>query len=86
MGQLVTGGRLEVTALGDEVNEAARIQESARDGNVLASKVLVEHLSDEDARSLGIDPDSVLYRPVSELGSATTKAKRDAGGIPVTVL
>ena len=86
MGQLVTGGRLEVTALGDEVNEAARIQESARDGKVLASKVLVEHLEHSDARALGIDSEAVLYRPVADLPSATTKAKRDAGGIPVTVL
>jgi class 3 adenylate cyclase len=29
MGQLVTGGRLEVTALGDEVNECARILQSS---------------------------------------------------------
>ena len=86
MGQLVTGGRLEVTALGDRVNEAARIQESARDGEVLASKSLLEHLSDDDAAALGIDPDSVIYRTVAELESATDKALRDAGGIPVTVL
>ena len=86
MGQLVTGGRLEVTALGDRVNEAARIQESARDGEVLASKSLLEHLSDEDAAALGLDPDGVIYRTVGELDSATEKAVRDAGGIPVTVL
>ena len=86
MGQLVTGGRLEVTALGDRVNEAARIQESARDGEVLASKSLLEHLTDDDAAALGIDPDSVIYRTVAELESASDKALRDAGGIPVTVL
>ncbi|MDQ4145170.1 MAG: adenylate/guanylate cyclase domain-containing protein [Actinomycetota bacterium] len=86
MGQLVTGGRLEVTALGDEVNEAARIQESARDGNVLSSKVLIEHLEDDDARSLGIDQHRVLYRPIADLPSATPKAKRDAGGIPVATI
>jgi len=86
MGQLVTGGRLEVTALGDRVNEAARIQESARDGEILASKSLLEHLTDEDADALGIDPDGVIYRTVSELDTATEKAMRDAGGIPVTVL
>ena len=86
MGQLVTGGRLEVTALGDRVNEAARIQESARDGEVLASKSLIEHLTDEDAAALGLDADGVIYRTVSELDSATDKAVRDAGGIPVTVL
>src|SRR3990170_461337 len=59
MGQLVTGGRLEVTALGDTVNEAARIQESARDGQVLASKSLLEHLSENDAKALDIDPDAM---------------------------
>jgi class 3 adenylate cyclase len=86
MGQLVTGGRLEVTALGDAVNECARIQESARDGASLASKPLIEHLSDEDARALGLDPDGVVYRTVAELPAASEKAIRDAGSIPVTVL
>ena len=86
MGQLVTGGRLEVTALGDEVNEAARIQESARDGSVLVSKVLVEHLDDADGRALGLESHRVLYRTIGDLPSATPKAKRDAGGIPVTSL
>ena len=86
MGQLVTGGRLEVTALGDRVNEAARIQDSASDGEVLASKSLVEHLTDDDASALGIDADGVIYRTVSELSTASDKAVRDAGGIPVTVL
>jgi class 3 adenylate cyclase len=86
MGQLVTGGRLEVTALGDRVNEAARIQESARDGEVLASKSLIEHLADDDAAALGLDADGVIYRTVSELESASEKAVRDAGGIPVTII
>lgn len=86
MGQLVTGGRLEVTALGDAVNEAARIQQSARDGEGLASKALIEHLSEADARVLQIDPDNVVYRTVGELPGATEKAQRDAGAIPVTVL
>jgi class 3 adenylate cyclase len=86
IGQLVTGGRLEVTALGDEVNEAARIQESARDGKLLASKSSLEHLSESDAKALGLDPDNVIYRTVAELPGASAKAKRDAGGIPVTSL
>lgn len=86
MGQLVTGNRLEVTALGDAVNEGARIQESARDGEAFASKSLIEHLSAEDAAALGLDPDVLLYRTIAELASASDKAKRDAGGIPVTVL
>ncbi len=84
MGQVVTGGRLEVTALGDEVNEAARIQQSARDGAVLASKQVVERLDGEHAAALGLDPDRVSYRTVAELEGATDKAVRDAGGIAVT--
>jgi class 3 adenylate cyclase len=84
MGQVVTGGRLEVTALGDEVNECARIQESARDGAVLASKPLVERLDPEHARRVGIDPDTVAYTTVGELPDASEKAVRDGGTIPVT--
>jgi class 3 adenylate cyclase len=86
MGQLVTDGRLEVTALGDRVNECARIQQSARDGQVLASKTLIEHLSDEDAAGLALDADGVLYRPLAELPGADEKAVRDAGALPVTAL
>ena len=83
MGQVVTDGRLEVTALGDAVNEAARLEQAARDGAVLASKALLERLSDEDARALGIDLDALGYTTVSELDSAGPKAVRDAGTIPV---
>jgi class 3 adenylate cyclase len=86
MGQLVTGGRLEVTALGDAVNECARIQQSAREGEVLASKNLIEHLDDDDAVALGLDPDAMVYRTVAELPGADDKAIRDAGTIPVTIL
>ena len=86
MGQLVTGGRLEVTALGDEVNECSRIQAAARDGQVLASKALLEHLDPEDARSLRVNPDMMLYRTVSEIPGAPEKSIKDAGGLPVTTL
>ena len=86
MGQLVTGGRLEVTALGDEVNECARIQTAARDGQVLASKALLEHLDTEDARALRVNPDMMLYRTLGEIPGVPEKAANDAGGIPVTTL
>ncbi len=86
MGQVVTGGRLEVTALGDEVNECARIQQSASGGEVLASKGLVEQLADEDAQTLSIDADAIPYETVAQLAGATEKALRDAGGIAVTRL
>jgi class 3 adenylate cyclase len=83
LGQVVTGGRLEVTALGDEVNECARIQQSARDGDLLASKPLVERLHPEHAEAFGHDPLTITYRTVGELPGVTEKAVRDAGGIPV---
>lgn len=86
MGQIVTGGRLEVTALGDEVNQGARLQQSARDGEILASKSLLEQLDSDDADKVGIDPDTLPYRTVEDLGSASDKAIRDAGGIPVARL
>ena len=57
MGQVVTGGRLEVTALGDEMNECARIQATARDGSVLATKALLEQLAPAESEAVGIDPD-----------------------------
>ena len=41
VGAVTTGGRAEVTALGDEVNEAARIEACATGGRALASKDLV---------------------------------------------
>jgi class 3 adenylate cyclase len=86
MGQVVTGGRLEVTALGDEVNEGARIQQTARDGALLASKALVERLSAEDGKRIGVDPEEVVYTTVNELPGADAKAMRDAGTLPVTEL
>lgn len=86
MGQLVSSGRLEVTALGDAVNECARIQESANDGQLLASKQLLENLSRSDAEAVDINPIAISYQRLSELPGATQKAIRDAGGIPVAIL
>jgi class 3 adenylate cyclase len=86
VGQLVPGGRLDVTALGDGVNECARIQECAHPHATLASKALVEQLSTDDAASLGIDPGKLRYRPLSEVADAAEKAVRVAGTIPVTTL
>ncbi|HEX2294897.1 MAG TPA: adenylate/guanylate cyclase domain-containing protein [Actinomycetota bacterium] len=84
MGQLVPGGRLDVTALGDEVNEAARIQETAGAGETLASKQLVEQLTPDDAASVGLDVEKLSYRPLAEVEGVTEKAARDAGGLAVT--
>ena len=86
IGQLTTSGRLEVTALGDEVNECARIEQSAREGQILASKAIVERLSDDDARALGLAPEELAYQTVGELPGAGDKAARDAGSIAVVDL
>jgi class 3 adenylate cyclase len=86
MGQIVTGGRLEVTALGDEVNETARIQDAARAGAILASKDLVERLRPDDAALLGLDPNRVSYSPLARIEGVSEKVQRDAGAIPVTEL
>lgn len=86
MGQLVPGGRLDVTALGDAVNECARIQEAAEPHQTLASKELVERLSKDDAAALGLDPDKVRYTLVAELPNASEKAKAGAGSIPVIAI
>jgi class 3 adenylate cyclase len=83
VGRLVTAGRLEATAIGDEVNEAARIEACATGGRLLASKALVARLRDEDALALGLDLARMRYTALSELPTATEKARRDAPAIPV---
>jgi class 3 adenylate cyclase len=85
VGQVSTRGRLEVTALGDEMNEAARIENAAQGGVVLASKDAIERLSTEDAQSLAVDPDTLTYRTIAEL-TTNEKAFRDAGSIAVAEL
>jgi len=84
MGQVVTGGRLEVTALGDEVNECARIEQSAAGGALLASKALIERLEADDAASVGLEPAHMAYRALGDLDGADEKAVRDAGLIAVS--
>ena len=83
VGQIATGGRTEVTALGDEVNEGARIEACATGGRALASKLLVERLGPDDAADLGLDPDRIIYTPLADLATATEKARRDAPAIAV---
>jgi len=83
IGNITTAGRGEVTALGDAVNEAARIEACASGGRALASKELIERLGREDAAALGLDPDRLTYTPLSELDTATEKARRDAPAIAV---
>jgi class 3 adenylate cyclase len=83
VGRIVTRGRSEVTALGDEMNEAARIEASATGGRALASKSLIERLNPADADALGLDTRHTTYTPIAELPTATDKARRDAPNIAV---
>ncbi len=66
VGRITTAGRTEVTALGDEVNETARLEASATGGRTLASKALIERLDPSDAEILGIEPANVTYTPLAE--------------------
>ncbi len=84
IGQLVPGNRLDVTALGDGVNECSRIQECADTHETLASKDLIERLTDVDAAELGLDPEKIRYRLLSDFSAAPQKVARDAGTVAVT--
>jgi class 3 adenylate cyclase len=83
IGRILTAGRSEVTALGDEVNEGARIEACATGGRTLASKSLIERLNRADADALGIDTGHATYTPLADLTTATDKARRDAPSIAV---
>ena len=83
VGLISTVGRVEVTALGDEVNEAARIEACATGGRALASKDLIERLDHDDAAALGLHPLRLAYSALRDLDTATEKARRDAPAIPV---
>ena len=83
VGLITTIGRAETAALGDEVNEGARIEACATGGRALASKELMERLEPDDAAALALDPDRVTYTPLADLPTATEKARRDAPAIAV---
>jgi len=86
IGRLLTSGRTEVTALGDEVNEAARIEACATADRILVSKHLIERLEPSDATRLGIDARHMHYTPLAELPNAPEKARRDAPKLAVAEL
>jgi class 3 adenylate cyclase len=86
MGRILTEGRSEVTALGDEMNESARIEACATGGRMFASKALIERLNRGDADALGIDTSHTTYTPLADLSTATDKARRDAPSIAVCEL
>ncbi|MBK8293904.1 MAG: adenylate/guanylate cyclase domain-containing protein [Solirubrobacterales bacterium] len=83
VGNITTVGRSEANALGDQVNEAARIEACASGGLALASKDLIERLEPDDAVALDLDPDRITYTALGDLSTATEKARRDAPAIAV---
>lgn len=83
VGQIITAGRSEVNALGDEVNETARIEACATGGRALASKDLMERLESHDAADLDLNADYGTYTLLGDLSTATEKARRDAPSIAV---
>lgn len=83
MGAISTGGRAEVTALGDEVNVAARIEACATGGLVLASRDLLERLDPAAAGAAGLEPATLRYTTLGELPTAVARARRDAPDVPV---
>jgi class 3 adenylate cyclase len=86
IGLISSVGRTEVTALGDEVNECARIEACATGGRTLASKSLIERLSPNAADALDLDTNRIAYIQLGELSTATDKARRDAPSIAVCEL
>lgn len=86
VGQIATIGRTEVNALGDEVNETARIEACASGGRVLASKALIERVDPQDLAALSIDVEHNPYTLLADLPTATEKARRDAPMIAVCEL
>ena len=83
VGGILTAGRSEITARGDEMNEAARIEACATGGRILASKSFIERLNRADADALGLDTTHMTYTPIADLSTATDKARRDAPSIAV---
>ena len=83
MGNIMSAARTEVTALGDEVNEAARIEACATGGRILASKSLIERLDNAGVAAVGLDRDHTTYTPLADLATATDEARRDAPAIAV---
>jgi class 3 adenylate cyclase len=62
LGQVTTRSRLEITALGRELDECAWIQHSARGGEILASNELIEQLSARHAIRLGLRRERLVFR------------------------
>jgi class 3 adenylate cyclase len=86
IGQLVPGSRLEVTALGDEVNECALLLQCVEADETLTTKELLEQLDDEAAQRVGLAVERLVYQRLDELPGAASTSVGDLGGLAVTTI
>jgi class 3 adenylate cyclase len=84
MGEIGGSGRIEVTALGDEVNECSRIEEVAKEGQILISKQATELLSETDADFVEINRSRATYNILHEIAGPQSKAAIEKINLPVT--
>ena len=88
IGQVTTEGRLEVTALGDEVNEAAA-RRAGREWRARSSppRACSSGSTRPTPPTLGFDPDCFSYTdPRGDTRASSEKVIRDAGGLAVAEL
>jgi hypothetical protein len=84
LGQVTTRSRLEITALGRELDECAWIQQWARGGEVLASNGLIEQLSARHAMRLGLRRERLVFRALDTPPPAAMASGEDGSVISVT--
>jgi hypothetical protein len=58
----------------------------ATSGQILATKALLERLTEADASAVHLDRRRIVYTALAELADANPKALRDAGTLAVTRL
>lgn len=68
------------------MNEAARIESTAEEGTVLVTSDVIERLEVADAKHLGVDTESMIYRDLAAAPGASGKAIRAPGLLSVVEL
>jgi class 3 adenylate cyclase len=86
MGRIATSGRLDVTALGDEVNECARIQEAAAGGSCSPPRRCSSASTPPTPPRWTSTRPALTYALAGELPGASEKVRRDAATLAVASL
>jgi len=84
VGQVLTAGRLEVIAVGSEMDEAAQIERCAASGQILASKDLLDRLARSDVARLRLPLRELRFRSLGELLPGTGDARAELGHVVVS--